>query len=299
MADVVNGKSRFQLAPLRATDAIILATLGLFTLLTMIFCQRVAGWGLQVLKNLAVGVAYVALQQLAARAKARSLKFVLRMVPVTLSYGFLFLAVDKLQLVISGRFLDDLVIRAEAAVFGTQPTLWLEQFTNPAVTEWMMFAYMFYFPMYAVLCAIIYFRDGEAAMEDYLFTLGLTNILCDLGFILFPIAGPLSAMGNQYTVPLTGYLFTWMGEWVRTRLQFPGGSLPSPHCAAATVMWAMAYRYHRLVFWMLLPVVLSLYVSTFYGRYHYLSDAVFGIATAFLAVRLAPPLARAWEKRAA
>ena len=296
---MVNGKTRFQPAPLRATDAIILATLGFFTLLTLILCQRVTGWGPLVLKNIAVGVTYVAFQQLAARLDGGLLKFVLRMVPVTLSYGYLFLAVDKLQLVIYGRFLDDVVIRAEAAVFGTQPTLWLEQFTKPAITEWMMFAYMFYFPMYAVLCAIIYFRDGEAAMEDYLFTLGLTNILCDLGFILFPVAGPIAAMGSQYTVPLNGYLFTWMGEWVRTRLQFPGGSLPSPHCAAATVMWAMAYRYHRPVFWILLPLVLSLYVSTFYGRYQYLSDAVFGIATAFVAVRLAPRLARAWEKRAA
>jgi len=200
-------------------------------------------------------------------------------------------------LVVQGRFLDGIVLRIEAAVFGGQPTLWLEQFTRPAVTEWMMFAYMFYFLMYPILCALIYFWHGEAAMEDYLFTLGLTNILCDLGFILFPVAGPLAAMGAQYTVPLNGYVFTWMGEWVRTRLQFPGGSLPSPHCAAATVMWAMAYRYRRPVFWLLLPFVLSLYISTFYGRYHYVSDAVVGIATALVAVRLAPVLERAWERR--
>ena len=283
-------------APLLATDAIVLATLAFFTLLTLVFCGRIDGWGILVLKNLAVGAAYLAFQQFAAKTPSKPLKFVLRMVPVTLAYGYLFLAVDKLQLIVQGRFLDDVVIRIEAAIFGGQPTLWLQRFTNAGVTEWMMFAYMFYFLMYPILCWVIYFRHGESAMEDYLFTLGLANILCDLGFILFPVAGPMTALGNQYTVPLDGYLCTWVGEWVRTRLQFPGGSIPSPHCAAATVMWAMAYRYRRPVFWLLLPVVLSLYVSTFYGRYHYVSDAVTGIATAMVAVWLAPALERAWQR---
>ena len=290
-------ESRFRCAPLQATDAIILATLALFTVLTLLFSQRIQGWGVLVLKNLAVGVAYVACQQMAARVSSKPLKFVLRLVPVTLAYGYLFLAVDKLQLIVHGRFLDEVVMRAEEAVFGGQPTLWLEPFTKPAVTEWMMFAYLFYFPMYPILCAIIYFQHGEAAMEDCFVTLGLANVLCDLGFILFPVAGPMAALGDRYTVPLHGYVFTWLGEWVRTSLQFPGGSIPSPHCAAATVMWAMAYRYHRAAFWLLLPVVLSLYVSTFYGRFHYVSDAVLGIATAVVASKLAPVLTRAWDKR--
>jgi membrane-associated phospholipid phosphatase len=107
----------------------------------------------------------------------------------------------------------------------------------------------------------------------------------------------MAAMGDCYTVPLNGYLFTWLGEWVRTSLQFPGGSIPSPHCAAATVMWAMAYRYHRPAFWLLLPMVSSLYVSTFYGRYHYVSDAVLGIATGVVAAKMAPALTRSWERR--
>ena len=245
-----------------------------------------------VARNLAAGVAYIAFQQSAARTRSKPIRFALRLVPVTLTNGYLFLALDKVQLIMHGRFLDDVVMRIEAAISGLQPTLWLEQYTKPAVTEWMMFAYMFYFLMYPILCAIIYFQDGEAAMEDNLFTLGLTNILCDLGFILFPVAGPIAAMGDEYTVPPKGYLFTWLGEWVRTNWQFPGGGIPSPHCTAATVMWAMAYRYHRPAFWLLLPVVLSLYVSTFYGRYHYMSDAVLGIATALVAAKLSPALAR-------
>ena len=160
----------------------------------------------------------------------------------------------------------------------------------------MMFSYVIYVPMYPVLCGIIYFLRGELPMEEYFFTLGFTNILCDLGFILFPVAGPIPTIGQLYTVPLDGYVFTYLGELMRSQLHYIGGTIPSPHCAAATIMWMMAYRYHRPSFHFLTPIVLSLYASTFYGRYHYVTDAVIGVGVAFLALAVAPYLMKGWER---
>jgi membrane-associated phospholipid phosphatase len=276
---------------------LILATLTLFTALTVLFAARIPGWQPLVIRNLLVGVTYLLFQQIAARTTEKPLRFLLRAIPVTLTYGYLFLAVDKLQLLIHGRFLDQSLLDLEGHFFSEQPTLWLQRFARPVLTEYMMFAYLFYFAMYPIVCMLVFWKQGDEALQRLFFTLGLANILCDLGFILFPIAGPTSAIGNQFTVPLDGYLMTWLGEWVRTRLQFPGGSLPSPHCAAATVMWAATWRHHRLAFWLFLPLVLSLYVSTAYCRYHYLSDAVTGVATAFIAIVLASGLLGIWRKR--
>jgi membrane-associated phospholipid phosphatase len=149
--------------------------------------------------------------------------------------------------------------------------------------------------MYPVLCGIIYFRKGELAMEDYFFTLGFANILCDIGFILFPVAGPMAHIGDLYTVPLEGYVCTYLGELMRSELHYVGGTIPSPHCAAATVMWLMAWRYHRPSFWVLSPIIISLYFSTFYGRYHYVTDAVVGILVAFVALWAAPYLMKTWD----
>jgi membrane-associated phospholipid phosphatase len=106
----------------------------------------------------------------------------------------------------------------------------------------------------------------------------------------------VAAIGGLYNVPLQGYFFTYLGEFVRTKLQFVGGSVPSPHCAAATIMWAMAFRYHRPTFYWLAPIMISLYISTFYGRYHYVTDAVTGIAVAVLALLLAPALVKIWNR---
>jgi membrane-associated phospholipid phosphatase len=281
---------------LLATDGLILGTLALFSILALVCFQRVEGWWLLILKNLAVGVVYILFNQFSNKATKKFWKFFLRVAAVTLTYAYLFGAVDKLQLIIHGRWLDEYVLSAEQSIFGVQPTLWVQRFTTPALTEWMMFSYVVYLPMYPVLCGIIYYLRGDLAMEDYFFTLGFTNILCDIGFILFPVAGPIATIGSQYTVPLTGYVWTYFGELMRSHVHYIGGTIPSPHAAAATIMWMMAYRYHRPSFYVLTPIVLSLYISTFYGRYHYVTDAVVGVIVAFVALALAPKLMRVWDR---
>lgn len=281
---------------LQATDGLILATLALFSALALAFFGSVEHWWLLILKNFLVAGIYIGFIYFSQNVTHKVLRFFLRVAAVTLTYAYLFGAVDKLQLILHGRWLDEYVLDGEQYLFGVQPTLWLQHLTTPTLTEWMMFSYVVYVPMYPVLCGIIYFLHGELPMEEYFFTLGFTNILCDIGFILFPVAGPIATIGHLYTVPLNGYVFTCLGELMRSQLHYIGGTIPSPHAAAATIMWMMAYRYHRPSFYVLTPVILSLYASTFYGRYHYVTDAVVGVAVAFLALALVPLLVRVWDK---
>jgi len=283
---------------LRATDGLILFTLLFFSLLALLFSPSVQGWWMLIIKNIATGAVYLALVFVSEKMTRKFPRFLLRVAAVTLAYAYLFGAVDKLQLILQGRWLDEYVMDAEQYIFGVQPTLWLQHITTPPLTEWMMFAYVIYVPMYPLLCGIIYFLRGEVAMEDYFFTLGFTNILCDIGFILFPVAGPMATIGDLYSVPLKGYVFTFFGELMRSNLHYIGGTIPSPHCAAATIMWLMAYRYHRPSFYVLTPVVLSLYVSTFYLRYHFATDAVVGIIVAFIALLIVPFFIKAWDRLA-
>ena len=283
---------------LRATDGLILATLTFFSLLAIIFFNRIEGWWILVLKNIVVAVAYILFNRLSEHTSNKFWRFFIRVAAVTLTYAYLFGAVDKFQLLIHGRWMDDYVLDFEQWVFNVQPTLWIEDFISKPLTEWMMFSYVIYVPMYPVLCGIIYYLRGELAMEDYFFTLGFTNILCDIGFILFPVASPMYYIKQLYTVPLDGWVWTFLGECMRKYLHFAGGSIPSPHTAAATIMWVMAYRYHRPSFWVLTPVILSLYISTFYCHFHYVTDAVVGILVAFLALAIVPVLMKMWDKLA-
>ena len=141
---------------LRATDGLILFTLSFFSLLALLFSPSVQGWWMLIIKNIATGAVYLALVFVSEKLTRKFPRFLLRVAAVTLAYAYLFGAVDKLQLILQGRWLDEYVMDAEQYIFGVQPTLWLQHITTPPLTEWMMFAYVIYVPMYPLLCGVIY-----------------------------------------------------------------------------------------------------------------------------------------------
>ncbi len=280
---------------LQALDVFVLAWLLLFSILTVIFHSNIKDAWVLILKNAACGLIYLGAAYLHQRASQPWLKFVIRAAAVPLIFAYLFVSALPLQLIIWKNWQDQTILNLEQAVFGVQPTVWLQKLISPVLTEWMMFSYVIYVPIYPILCGILYFRRSERHMEDYLFILGITNFVCDTGFILFPVAGPLYKIADQYTVPLKGYFFTFWGEFIRNHVHDIGGCIPSPHCAVATVMWATAFRYHRPTFYLLSPIIVSLYVSAFYGRFHYLTDVVIAILAAWLVIRSVPYLMKRWN----
>ena len=282
---------------LRAADRIVLASLAGYTLLALLFHGKVEGWGALVAQNVALAVAVVASAAWMRRISAPVPRFLLRTATITGAIGYLFEAVAPLQLVFHGRWFDEAVLALEDRVFGVQPTLWLERWTTPWLTEWLMFSYLAYLPLYPTICAVIRTKRGEAALEGCFVTLALTHTVCNFGFLVYPVASPLWHMADAYTVPLDGWVFTDLGEALRKHLLYEGGSLPSPHTAAATTMWAMAWKHHRRTAWIVAPVIVSLWFSTFYCRYHYVTDAVVGVAASLGVVAVTPWLMRSWARR--
>jgi membrane-associated phospholipid phosphatase len=290
------GSKRLSLAGLeiRLTDAVILGGLGFLLLLAAGFNGRLDRPLAFIGTNLLTIVLYVGTLIILRRLRSKGLRFLLRTASVQFMYLRIFLASRDLQLLFF-TWNDDRVLAWEKAVFGLQPLVWIQRLYSPPLTEWMFFVYIVYIVIYPILGAVIFFRRGEEANEDYLFQLGLVNLVCGLGFILFPVAGPLrlEKVRVLLTEPLRGGLFASVAEYIRSHVHAAGGTIPSPHCAVATVMWFMSLKYTRRGFWLLAPVILSLYISTVYGRFHYLSDSVIGIAVALLVILAAPAITRA------
>jgi membrane-associated phospholipid phosphatase len=281
---------------IRITDVLLLGTTLLFTLLPLIFPSRIKGWlGLVLANGLAVFI-YLEANVLEQRSEKRFVKFLLRTGSVQLFLFYIYNISLRLQHVFFAHWNDQAVIDLEQSLFGVQPTIWIQRFITPWLTEWMSFCYVFYVPIYPLLGAIIYYKRGEREMEDYLFYLGFAIILCTIGSTLFPVAGPMRKIGELYDIPLRGYIFTAVGEFIRNHIHVPGGAFPSIHCAAASIMWWIAYRYSRVSFYFLTPVILSLYISTVYGRFHYLIDVIAGIAIALLTMALGHVLIKEWNR---
>ncbi|MGD0498933.1 MAG: phosphatase PAP2 family protein [Bryobacteraceae bacterium] len=271
-------------------DVACSAFIAFLLLLTAAFPQRVPGW-----RHLAVEFAiaftlYTAVTWRLRRSRQSFGAVALRTAVVIALFAFLFGAIANLQHVLVRGWMDDALLAFERAATGADASVWLQRFAHPALTEIMMFAYVIYVPMLPGVALLCYRAAGARAAYDYLLHLSLVNIACFLGFMLFPVASPMYHQPQLYGAPLNGWVFTWCGEWIRHHAHYAGGSLPSPHCAAASVMLAMLYRYDRKAFRAALPIVLILYLSTVYGRYHYASDAVAGILTAIATLTLAPQL---------
>lgn len=283
----------------RPTDIVILGGVLIFDVLTVLYHRRVPDAWTWTIKIALAGAIYFGAAALYNRLLHPAARFFVRTAAVQGMCAYLFVAVLPLQLIWWTTWNDAAVIRLEHGVFGLQPTVWLERLVSPALTEWMMFCYVIYLAVYPGLGALIRAKRGEGAMEDYLFTLAATNIVCFLGFIIYPVAGPMKFMPEAYSVPLQGGLFTAIAESIRVNIHGIGGTIPSPHCAIATVMWAMSFRYVRPAFYVLAPVILSLYISTCYGRFHYITDSVVGIVCGLAMFLAAPVLGRAWNAAAA
>jgi len=58
-----------------------------------------------------------------------------------------------------------------------------------------------------------------------------------------------------------------------------GAAFPSEHVAGSVaVLWG-AWRFRRWLFWVLLPLVFLMCLSTIWGRYHYIADIFGGMIT--------------------
>jgi membrane-associated phospholipid phosphatase len=281
-----------------ALDGASLFFVALLILLAWLFPQRIDRPEETASELLVAGVAYLCAMGISRRITSSIAATAVQISAVLLLYSFLFQAVAAYQHVIFNGWMDELLISWEESLTGTELSVLMQQFVNPPLTEWMMFSYMVYVPLLPLVAIICYRSAGPRGTCDYLLALALGYIICYLGFILFPVASPLYHYPELYTVPLEGGLFTWCGEWLRQNGHYPGGSLPSPHCAAATVMMLMLSRYNRKAFAMTLPVVVSIYVAIVYARYHYATDGIAGILVGILAVRLSPSLAWAWGRLA-
>jgi membrane-associated phospholipid phosphatase len=295
IAALYGTKVRVLGADLQSTDAVVLASLAVVGILIAVFHARVREpWTALGLTGFWAAF-YIGALYLHSRLKNRVLRFIVRTASVQFLFYELFLICQHMQLIWVSGWQDETLLGWERAVFGLQPTVWLQRFISPHLTEWLMFSYVIYAVIYPGLAALICWKRGELALEDYLMTLAVVNMACFLGFMVFPVAGPLHHIADAFTVPLKGGFFTAWGEYIRSHVHEIGSNFPSPHAAVATVMWVMAYRYVRPAFYGLAPIILSLYVSTFFLRYHYLSDTVAGILTAFLVLAVSPALVRLWN----
>jgi len=194
------------------------------------------------------------------------------------------------------RDIDPLLIRIDFAVFGVHPTVWMERWIVPWLTDIMSLAYVSYYFIPVTLIVVLYGRDRMAEFEMSVFVLTFGYYLSFVGYILFPAIGPRFTLVHLQTVPLEGSLFT---DLVRDGLNAlehnKRDCMPSGHTQIVLMVLYLAHRYERLLFYIFLPVICGLILSTLYLRYHYVVDLLAGGAVAVACIMAGPRLYGGWN----
>jgi membrane-associated phospholipid phosphatase len=188
----------------------------------------------------------------------------------------------------------------DRVLFGTQPCVWAERFITPARTEVMQFFYLS-FAWIAPSPALLLLAQRRWR-EFRLVTLG-TVVCFYLGYVLyvaFPAAPPRLVLVYDFTRSLEGYtrLFSNLSASAFALLPVDSrAAFPSLHAAVSLAALVFPWRYLRAWFFVLLPFVIGLWVSTIYLRHHYTVDLLAGWALVPLALCAAPRLDHWWAER--
>ncbi len=197
------------------------------------------------------------------------------------------------------------LMRWDTALFGVEPTLWIQRYFNPTVTDFMAFAYGLYFLLPLVIMYLLSYRNQRSKLREMILALSLSFLIAFVGFTLFPCSPPRYFIENQFTHPshLYGlYLFNFLQAQWDNHSAVRSGAFPSLHVTTSAIALIYAFRLRnksrvdRWLYWIYVPLVVSLWVSTVYLRHHWFIDIFAGWILALLCCWMAPTLSRLWEE---
>ncbi|MBD3223094.1 MAG: phosphatase PAP2 family protein [Caldithrix sp.] len=185
---------------------------------------------------------------------------------------------------ISNVSMDQLLQNWDFILFGLHPTLWVEQFNHPILTEYLQLCYTLFYFLPLILAIKLYRRNELHEFDYFSFIIVCGFYLSYLGYFLIPALGPRIFMHDLYSAPLGG---VFLAEELRTTLEIletrQYDVFPSGHTIVTLLTMFYAMRYYRRYGNLLLIIGSSLIVSTVYLRYHYVVDIIAGL---FVAVAL-------------
>jgi len=302
------GEAQLKLTP---ADKVVVAYVAAIALLILIFSYRIESWGW-----LCAGHAVlIMLIVLVARwdrpvspASPRSLSSSSR--PVTASprrpfaslihgwYPVVLIGLTYKELTyfiprIHPHDFDSALASIDYRVLGVNPTVWLERFTWPPLTEVLQLTYSTYYFLPIILGVVLWRTHELERFHFWVFIVVLGFYLSYLGYLAVPAIGPrfLPAIVADQTKPLTGVLlFTSVREALDRAEGITRDCFPSGHTELTLLVLYYAFRLHRKTFRWLLPFGIGIIVSTVYLRYHYVVDVVAGALLAVAIVAIATPL---------
>ncbi len=181
---------------------------------------------------------------------------------------------------------DTQLTQIDFSLLGVHPTVWIEQWFYPWLTDLMYLLYLFYFPLPLFILTYLYKKGDYRNLDKSVFLLFLVYFGAYIGYFAIPAMGPRfneSLMALQ-SKNLDGLLFaapirTLIGYFEPNKFD----AFPSLHMAISLCTLLLMGKFKPKMFWIFLPVVIGIWISLVYCRYHYVIDMIVGAAWTFVA----------------
>ena len=192
---------------------------------------------------------------------------------------------------------DAWLINCDRALFGADPTVALERFATPFLSDVLTVCYALYYFHPIVLGALVYaddLRRPVAEFHRYAFTMVFVFFVSYAGYFTLPAVGPRYTVHHKSPLP-RGTVSKAIDETLDRLEKNKRDCFPSGHTMVVVAVLMEAGRRSRRTFLWFLPFAAGLILATVYGRYHYVTDVLAGLLLVFPAVWLGNALFRRLE----
>ena len=184
---------------------------------------------------------------------------------------------------------DIFLIKFDYMLFGSHPTLWMEAFTKPLITEILQIVYSTFYFLPIVLGLILFLSKRLAEFDFFIFQVVYGFYLSYLGYFIIPAIGPRFTLDHLQTFQLSG---VWIMETIHHLLNqlenIQRDAFPSGHTAITVLTLFYAKKYNNRYFYFMLPITLMMILSTVYLRYHYVIDVIAGLFLFMIIITTGP-----------
>lgn len=194
---------------------------------------------------------------------------------------------------------DAALSRADNALLGLDPSLFIQRFQTPGWVEFFSFIYGAFIPYIYLSMALGCLGRPPGERDAFLTGWVFTYAISFLGYLFVPAHGPVVYHAADYTVTLQGGVFY---QAVLRGVETSGGLqgvFPSLHVGGSVYLCLFDLKTNRLRGLTYLPMVLLIYLATLMLRYHYVVDLIAGTAVAAGCVPLGNAALLHWVRRRA
>ncbi|MCX8026992.1 MAG: phosphatase PAP2 family protein [Thermodesulfovibrionales bacterium] len=217
--------------------------------------------------------------------------------PIVAVFG-IFDSLTTLIPLVNPEDLDHYLMYLDYKIFGFYPTVYMQRFYHPLISDVLQLCYSMYYFLPVILGIALKLKQRYEEFEKGLFLVLLCFYLSYVGYVLVPALGPRYAFSEFHTVEILDGLFSrQLRELLNSIEGIKRDAFPSGHTGVSLIVLLLSWQYMRNLFLPLVVIVSGLLVATVYFRFHYVVDIIGGIVLTVVTITIGKVYYHLYEKQ--